>query len=493
MKKLLFSLLLAVFLMTACAGVAGAAELSSSMTLINKSNSLSTDYVPDDLVYLHNYMYAGSSVMMSKEAAEAMGRMIAAARADGITDMYGNSGYRSYSTQTYLHNRKINYYKSLGYGYDSAYYYASTVVAPPGTSEHQSGLALDITTSEDDNSMTDSFAYTRAGRWLAENCWKYGYILRYPADKVDITGYIYEPWHFRYVGTPHAEYMTKHNLCLEEYVALLQQQMLLEYTTASGHDYAIYYTELPDAPSLPGVVVGCSPATLSYGGYITTARPLYYDLQGHWSQSEVSDLIECGIITGYPNGTFGPERNVTRAELMTMLSRMCQLIITSDPQPDSRALLKQLKKDMKKAGELQMLYGDISPDDYYYAHLQNCSAVGLVPDVMNRVDGEQVFFDPSREAFRSEVALSLQPLLSVVPVRGASVAMPADMVQEDPALQQAVQLVLDHGIFKGDPYGNFNPHDPISRAEIGAVMNRVLELVAPDVVEKALAKDDQNE
>ena len=121
--------------------------------------------------------------------------------------------------------------------------YKRQVVAAPGASAHQSGLAIDFTTSANGSSLTDSFGTTPVGQWLAANSWKYGLILRYPADKTEITGYIYEPWHFRYVGEPHAEYMYKNDLCLEEYYALLQEEGIITYTTEAGVSYAcLLYT-----------------------------------------------------------------------------------------------------------------------------------------------------------------------------------------------------------------------------------------------------------
>ena len=98
-----------------------------------------------------------------------------------------------------------------------AYEEASRSVAIPGTSEHQLGLALDILGSGY-SSLNEGFADTKAGQWLAENCAKYGFILRYPKGKEDITGIIYEPWHFRYVGNPHALMISDEGLTLEEYL-----------------------------------------------------------------------------------------------------------------------------------------------------------------------------------------------------------------------------------------------------------------------------------
>ena len=94
-----------------------------------------------------------------------------------------------------------------------------------GHSEHHTGLAFDTITPEyhrDVWSLDDRFADTEAYAWLSEHCWDYGFILRYPRDKQDITRIHFEPWHYRYVGVEHAQFMRDHNLCLEEYIALLR-------------------------------------------------------------------------------------------------------------------------------------------------------------------------------------------------------------------------------------------------------------------------------
>ncbi len=106
-----------------------------------------------------------------------------------------------------------------GMDYDSVCGEALKQVMPPGYSEHETGLALDIV-SADYQLLDDNQETTAENIWLRENCWKYGFILRYPADKEDITQISYESWHFRYVGEEAAEYITSNGICLEEYLDL---------------------------------------------------------------------------------------------------------------------------------------------------------------------------------------------------------------------------------------------------------------------------------
>ena len=129
------------------------------------------------------------------------------------------SSYRTTATQEKLFNNKVKSYQSKGLSYANAVQAAARETAWPGTSEHQLGLAVDIV-DVDYQQLTDAQADTPVQQWLMANCWKYGFILRYPADKVDITGIKYEPWHYRYVGKEYAKEIYDSGLCLEEWLAL---------------------------------------------------------------------------------------------------------------------------------------------------------------------------------------------------------------------------------------------------------------------------------
>ena len=142
---------------------------------------------------------------------EPMQQFVADARAEGLS-VFMSSGYRGFEEQQYLFNRKVEQY-----GEEKA----ATIVSRPGTSEHQTGLACDIT-DEYYELKDESLENTALYQWMSKHCQEYGFIVRYPKDKEEITGIIYEPWHFRYVGVEAATYMVEHNLCLEEFVALYQ-------------------------------------------------------------------------------------------------------------------------------------------------------------------------------------------------------------------------------------------------------------------------------
>ena len=177
------------------------------IVLANKEHLLDETYVPQDLVKLKCRKISSDPIQMRQEAAEALSNMFDAAKEDGIT-LYAHSGYRSYRTQkTMYYNRlKSNNGKDDG------------VVAYPGSSDHQTGLGIDVINKAGiGKRFTSAFAKTKEGIWLAENCQKYGFVIRYEKDKEDITQITYEPWHLRYVGIQVAEYMKENHLSLEEF------------------------------------------------------------------------------------------------------------------------------------------------------------------------------------------------------------------------------------------------------------------------------------
>jgi len=142
--------------------------------------------------------------------------MFAGAKEDGV-NLIVCSPYRDMARQEYLFDRKVKSFIRTGMSYVDAYKKASITVTVPGASEHQIGLAVDII-SDTYSALDIGFADTPAGQWLAEHSWEYGFILRYPLGKEEITGIQYEPWHFRYVGVEAAKQITEEGITLEEFV-----------------------------------------------------------------------------------------------------------------------------------------------------------------------------------------------------------------------------------------------------------------------------------
>ena len=185
--------------------------------LINGVNPLAQlDYVPPDLTDLVDTRKDGRATQQLRfYPAKALEAFLAEARANGMNNITVTSAYRSYEFQNQLFRDEAARLRPT-YG-DDAESVAATSVARPGHSEHQSGLGVDMHTIN--TGAAQEFGNTPEGRWLAENAHYFGFILRYPADKTEITGVKYEPWHFRYVGRQHAARMYELGLCLEEYLA----------------------------------------------------------------------------------------------------------------------------------------------------------------------------------------------------------------------------------------------------------------------------------
>ena len=197
MKRLTALILALLGLIAPTISPARADVSPSVMILVNKENSLPSDYVPDDLVQCDVKFTSGvdySRRQMRREAAEALKELFDGAAEAGI-ELLGVSGYRSYWTQNELYQTGL----SLR-GYD----HVSIYVAKPGCSEHQTGLAMDLGVSGC-RDLTERFADTDAYKWLRKHAHEYGFIIRYPRGGTAETGYAFEPWHVRYIGDAAAD------------------------------------------------------------------------------------------------------------------------------------------------------------------------------------------------------------------------------------------------------------------------------------------------
>lgn len=181
------------------------------LLLVNAKNKLPANYNPDLAEVTGGYC-------LVRCAAEAMKKMICAALEDKI-ELRVFSAYRSIEYQQGLFDEDMRRYIMQGYSGTEAYDMTARSVAVPGYSEHNAGLAADISTMKWKGDITEMFDRTPEFQWLSENAHKFGYILRYPKGKEDITGIQYEPWHYRYVGLPHSVNIHNKNITLEEYLS----------------------------------------------------------------------------------------------------------------------------------------------------------------------------------------------------------------------------------------------------------------------------------
>ncbi|GEP84924.1 D-alanyl-D-alanine carboxypeptidase [Staphylococcus piscifermentans] len=219
MKKYLGVILAATVTLTACG------EKSEGEKTSKKESAIHTEQISkqkhqikkeNGVTKIDNLILVNKKVPISKSynkgedavARTQLNKMIEDGRKHGLNILY-RSGFRSYAEQTQLYN---SYVQRDGKAAADKY------SAAPGTSEHQTGLAFDVGTNPSNADFKEAFGQTREGKWLADNAYKYGFILRYPKGKEKITGYQYEPWHFRYVGKKDAKKIHAQKLTLEEYL-----------------------------------------------------------------------------------------------------------------------------------------------------------------------------------------------------------------------------------------------------------------------------------
>ncbi|CEG32509.1 VanY-A/VanY-F/VanY-M family D-Ala-D-Ala carboxypeptidase [Peribacillus simplex] len=195
-----------------------------NLLLVNSEYAVQQAGIKSDIINLFThkelntgYQLLNNEIKLSEEIAEKFSEMIAAAEEDGVSNFLINSGYRDFDEQNKL-------YKEMGADY----------ALPAGHSEHNLGLALDV------GSTQMKMKEAPEGEWIEENAWKNGFILRYPANKTDITGIQYEPWHIRYVGLPHSAIMQGMNLALEEYLDYLKEEKSISISV-EGKKYTISY------------------------------------------------------------------------------------------------------------------------------------------------------------------------------------------------------------------------------------------------------------
>ncbi|MFT8321269.1 MAG: M15 family metallopeptidase [Bacillus sp. (in: firmicutes)] len=190
---------------------------TNTVSLVNKDFGLPDGYTPEDLERPNvDFSFGDQKIeksYMRKEAANGLEEMFKEAKKQGLT-LYAVSGFRSFDRQTVLYDAEVD-----RVGKEKAI----QAVAYPGNSEHQTGLAMDISSESANFLLSDDFDKTKEGKWLSENAHHFGFILRYPKGKESITGYKFEPWHFRYVGKKSAKDIYENGWTLEEYFQLVKK------------------------------------------------------------------------------------------------------------------------------------------------------------------------------------------------------------------------------------------------------------------------------
>ncbi len=197
----------------------------NGLLLVNREWRISSEYYPQ----VRQAQVSGQVRRLRPEAASALEEMYKAAKEEAGVTLVSVSGYREYDKQERIYRAKLKRVK----GDVEA---ANAYVALPGASEHQTGLAMDVgqRSLSSDQNLSGSFGDSRGGKWLRENCWRFGFIIRYQEGWEEITGYESEPWHVRYVGKTYAEMMHENNVPLEVFVQLLREDTLMKLLTEEG-------------------------------------------------------------------------------------------------------------------------------------------------------------------------------------------------------------------------------------------------------------------
>ena len=290
----IFMLCICLFLTGLCSASVSAASVTKieswQIILVNPWNALPKDYS----VTLKT---VSGSYKVDERCYADLTQMMKDCKAAGYSPLI-ISAYRTQAQQESLYNRKVNSLRNEGYSLAEAKKKAATSVAIPGTSEHQLGLALDIVDANY-QSLTASQAKRPTQKWLMNNCWKYGFTLRYPEDKTAITGIIYEPWHYRYVGHAVAKIMHETGLTLEEYLeALTKTPTVTAFNAASTGKIQLKWYPLPeakeyeifraDAENGPYVKLR-SHSTVQYqNSSVTTGQTYFYQVRAVYADGSTS-------------------------------------------------------------------------------------------------------------------------------------------------------------------------------------------------------------
>jgi len=219
-------------------------EDSGFLRLVNQENNLGPNFKPTGLI---DYQ----KIKVNSVALDAYNTMFLIMEQSGITGLKLQSAYRPYPYQRAIFEQRVRELVKAGKNKDEAIYLTSQSIQYPGASEHQTGLALDVSVS---GQLNQAFAETPAGIWLNDHCHKFGFIIRYPQNKTDVTHIIFEPWHLRYVGVPHASIMKNLDLSLEEYHSFLDEVKMYIYWGDAGDYFLVIHTDVLPEVQLPGLI-----------------------------------------------------------------------------------------------------------------------------------------------------------------------------------------------------------------------------------------------
>lgn len=277
---------------------------NANLLLVNYDHQVSADYVPGDLVTFSGSRVLKPTMDLRRETKQAYETMSKAMDKAGLK-LYICSGFRTFDYQTGLFTKRLQSRLNSGMLYADAFAATNLYTAYPGTSEHETGMAIDLA-KDVYAELNDYFGTTPVGKWLYKNCADYGFILRYTKEKQDVTRIGYEPWHFRYVGLPHSRIITEAGWAFEEYLQHLQAGNQIVRQEETGTWTIRYTTDYSAIAKMRDV------QSYSYdncGGWVVTCwreNPGYY-VKGHWSEPYFDQLLagrayegDCSVVPDKP-------------------------------------------------------------------------------------------------------------------------------------------------------------------------------------------------
>ena len=436
------------------------------MILVNRDHLVNDKYQPTDLV-----TYPGSSYRLNRTCAAALKEMIDACAANTSERLVLYSGYRTYQTQYNKYYGKINQYISRGYSKSEAIRLTNQYYAPPGGSEHHTGLAADICTPSIVNrygQLDSSFANTAEGKWLRNNCHKYGFILRYDKGKENITGYNYEPWHFRYIGKEHAKEVARLGITYEEYITRMKTTVSALATAPtftyknnkvyfSAKNATIRYTTDTKTPTASSKVYtdGLGGKDITYkaitclNGYtspvatvtVTKYGDVFKDINiNDWYYENVSTAVHKQLFNGMGNYEFAPNGTMTRAMAVQVLANISGIDLTSYTSKTK--------------------FADVKPTAWYARAVAWATENNIVAGI------GQNKFAPDNAVTREQICVMLYNQSGAT----AEESIPfTDAADVSPWAKAAVAYCAKEKIINGYPNGSFKPRASITRAEMATI------------------------
>ncbi len=439
---------------------------SDYMILVNRNHLVDANYQPNDLV-----TYPGSSYRLNRTCAAALKEMINACALSTSERLVLYSGYRTYQTQYNKYYGKINQYISRGYSKAEATRLTNQYYAPPGGSEHHTGLAADICTPSIVNrygQLDSSFGNTAEGKWLRNNCHKYGFILRYDKGKEHITGYNYEPWHFRYIGKEHATEIARLGITYEEYITRLKNTVsTLSASPAftykngkvsfSAKNTTVRYTSDTATPTLTSKVytdaLGGKDVTYKaiacLNGYtspvttvtITKYGDVFKDITiKDWYYESVSSAIHQRLFNGMGNYEFAPNNTMTRAMAVQVLANISGVNLNNYTT--------------------QTKYTDVKPTAWYARAIAWSTENNIVSGI------GQNLFAPDDAVTREQICLILYNHAGATSDQNIPFT---DAANVSSWAKSAVAYCAKEKIINGYPNGSFRPKASITRAEMATM------------------------